>query len=60
MPTKRLSDDIDHVPTDPKPTKKAKKAPPRPGPIPDFRPLEINNQLLHGQSNLPDHIDCVK
>ena len=53
MPHKRVSDDIDHVPIDPKPSKIPKKKPPPPGPAPQHVPLLINNPLLDGHGELP-------
>ena len=56
MPRKRVSDDVDHVPIDPKPSKIPKINPPPPPPPPQHVPILINNSLLHGQSRLPEHI----
>ena len=53
---KRVSDDIDHVPADPKPSKIPKKKPPPPGPPPEHTPILISNPLLHGHSQLPTYI----
>lgn len=53
---KRVSDDVDHVPADPKPSKIPKKKPPPPGPPPEHTPILISNPLLHGHSQLPTHI----
>ena len=49
MPSNRTSDDIDFVP----PTRKAKKPPPQPWPLPYFEPLHIANFDDHGTPNLP-------
>lgn len=53
MPHKRSSDDVDHVPVDPKPTKKPRKKAPEPWPIPAYKPIAIANPLTYGQSQLP-------
>ena len=57
MPHKRVSDDIDHVPIDPKPSKIPKKKPPPPGPAPEHVPILISNPLLHRHGQLPQHIE---
>ena len=56
MPRKRVSDDIDHVPIDPKPSRIPKKKPPPPPSPPKHVPILINNPLLHGHSQIPEHI----
>ena len=56
MPHKRVSDDIDHVPIDPKPSKRSRKDPPTPPPPPTHAPILINNPLQHGHSQIPDSI----
>ena len=56
MPHKRASDDIDHVPIDPKPSKILKKKPPPPGSPPEHVPILINNPLVHGHSQIPEYI----
>ena len=56
MPRKRVSDDIDHVPIDPKPSKILRKNPPPPPSPPKHIPILINNPLLHGRNRIPDHI----
>ena len=56
MGRNRVSDDVDHIPTDPKDQTPSKAPPPAPWPIPDFIPREINNPLTHGQGNLPEDI----
>ena len=56
MPRKRVSDDIDHVPIDPKPSRIPKKKPPPPPSPPKHVPILINNPLFHGHSQLPEHI----
>ena len=45
------SDDSDHIPTDPTTQKASKKDPPRPGPLPYYKPLTIND-FTNGTSNL--------
>lgn len=57
MVRNRVSDDIDHVPIDPKPSKPSRKPPPEPWPLPDYQPIVISNPLTYGQGNLPDHVD---
>ena len=57
MPRKRVSDDIDHVPIDLKPSKIPRTKPPSPSPPPQHVPILINNPLLHGQSRLPEHLE---
>ena len=56
MPRKRVSDDLDHVVDEPTATKRAKKAPPKPTPIPPFTPIQIDNNLTYGLGRLPQHI----
>jgi len=53
---KRVSDDIDHVPADPKPSKIPRKKPPPPGPPPKHVPILISNPLRHGYGQFPTHI----
>ena len=57
MPRKRVSDDIDHVPIDPKPSRIPKRKPPPPPSPPEHVPILINNPLLYGHSQLPEHIE---
>ena len=56
MGRNRVSDDADHIPTDPKDLNPSKAPPPAPWPIPDFEAREINNPLTHGQGNLPEDV----
>ena len=56
MPHKRVSDDIDHVPIDPKPSKIPRKNPPPPPPPPTHAPILISNPLHHGHSQIPEEI----
>lgn len=53
MPTKRVSDDVNHVRPDP--TKKSRKLPPAPKPMPPFTPLQI--PPTHGTGALPAGVD---
>jgi len=39
------------------PNKTAKTAPPKPWPLPEFKPLHINNWDNHGSPNLPPNVD---
>ena len=39
------------------PAASKKKAPPQPGPLPDFVPLHINNNNKYGRPNLPHNVD---
>ncbi len=56
MPRARVSDDIDHVPIDPKPTRLPKKPAPKPWPLPAFEPIQITNPLTYGHGLLPDDV----
>lgn len=50
MPRNRTTDDADHIPQDPVAQKPSKKPLPKPGPIPSFTPLAINEMSYgHGQ-----------
>lgn len=53
MPRNRESDDVDHVPIDPKPSKVSKKPPPTPWPLPEFTPMLIENPLTYGVNIFP-------
>lgn len=57
MGRNKVSDDIDHVPIDPKPRAPAKKPPPEPWKLPKFKPTQITNPLEHGQGNLPPNVN---
>ena len=60
MPSNRTSNDIDLVqPTQYKvpPNRVAKKPPPEPWELPDFKPLYINNFDNHSTPNLPPTLD---
>ena len=56
MGRNRVSDDADHIPTDPKDVRLSKAPPPAEWPIPNFQPREINNDLTYSEGNLPDHV----
>ena len=56
MPRNRVSNDLDHVKKDPKPSKTPRGDPPRPWPLPKFKPVQINQPWSHGQSRLPSTI----
>ena len=56
MPRNRVSDDIDHVIPDPKPSTAAKKPPPAPGRLPDYEPMQIKTPYRTGVHNLPPHV----
>ena len=56
MPNKRVSDDIDHVPIDPKPSNILKKKPPPLGSTLKHISLLINNLLLNGHGELPSNV----
>ena len=55
MPRNRTSDDADQIPTDPASQNVTKKAVPKPAPIPDYEPLNIDDFTI-GTSNLPPHV----
>ena len=52
MPRNRISTDADHVVQDPKPSKKPKDPPPKPWPLPKFKPMHIKTPFTDGRSNL--------
>ena len=52
MGRNRVSDDLDHVADAPTATKKSKKSPPKPKPLPRFTPMKIHD-LVHGRGQLP-------
>ena len=56
MRRNRVSDDIDHILTDPKDLNPSKAPPSTPWSISDFKPREINNPLTHGQDNLLENV----
>ena len=49
MGRNRVSDDVNHVEQDPKPTRKSKKKPPKPWPLPTFSPMIITNPLTYDE-----------
>ena len=55
MPTKRTSNDLDHILSDPpaeppkKSAKRARTPPPEPWPMPRFQPMKITNPLTYGR-----------
>ena len=53
MPRNKVSNDLDHVRKDPKPSKTPKGRPPAPWPIPTYTPLKITTTRTHGQGHLP-------
>ena len=56
MPKTQESNDLDLVPIDTGASQPSKAPAPASWPIPAFQPLEINNPLTHGQSNLPEDV----
>ena len=60
MGRKRASNDIDFVEPpkyDVLPSWKAKKRPPEPWPLPNFKPLHINNPLKNSKAKLPNDVN---
>lgn len=57
MPRNRVSTDVDHVASDPRPLNPAKKPPPEPWPKPAYAPIKIQAPYCIGVSQLPSHID---
>ena len=55
---KRLSDDIDHVPINPKPQKKPRKPVPAVWKMPKYDPLPVLREQTYGEPNLPSHINA--
>ena len=53
MPRNKVSNDLDHVRKDPKPSTTPKGRPPTPWPLPTYVPLKITNARTHGQGHLP-------
>ena len=49
MGRNRVSDDVDHVEQDPKLTRKSKKEPPKPWPLPSFSLMIITNPLTYDE-----------
>ena len=56
MPRNRTSDDVDHVIADPKASNPARKPPPEPWPLPDYKPMQIKQPFRMGVHNLPAHV----
>ena len=56
MPRNKVSNDLDHVRLDPKPSKTPKGSPPEPWPLPTYTPLRIKKTRTHGQGYLPNTI----
>ena len=56
MPRNKVSNDLDHVKLDPKPSKAPKGRPPDPWPLPTYTPLRITKTRTHGQGQLPNTI----
>ena len=52
MPRNRTSDDVDYIPTDPSSQKATTKPVPKPAPVSDYEPLNIDD-FTNGTSNLP-------
>ena len=55
IPHNRSTDDADHIPTDPASQKSSKKTLPEPAPIPDYKPLNIDD-FTNRISNLPPYV----
>ena len=58
MVRNRVSNDLDHVQDQPTTTTKAKTAPPKPWPMPTFKPLKIKNGRQYGLGKLPSNYSC--
>ena len=56
MPRNKVSNDLDHVKKDPKPSKTPKGPPPSPWPLPKYTPVDIKKPWTNGISQLPDII----
>ena len=56
MPRNKVSTDLDHVRKDPQPEKAPKGSPPKPWPLPRFKPLPITKPFTHGHGLLPNTI----
>ena len=59
MVRNRASNDIDFVPYTKRPKRASQKSqkPPEPWPLPDFKPLPIDNKNIYGKPNLPSNIN---
>ena len=56
MPRNKISDDLDHVREDSKPTQPPKQPPPRPWPLLKYTSVTISNALTHGQGYLSNTV----
>lgn len=54
MPRNKVSNDIDHVRKDPQPEKAPKGSPPKPKPLPKYKPMQITKPFTHGHGLLSD------
>ena len=54
MPRNKVSNDIDHVRKDPQPENAPKESPPKPKPLPKYKPIQIKKPFTHGHALLPD------
>ena len=56
MPRNKTSNDLDHVKKDPKPSEIPKGRPPRPWPLPKYKPVKIKQPWTNGECQLPGTI----
>ena len=56
MPRNKVSNDLDHVKKDPKPSNTPKGRPSDPWPLPTYVPLKISNPRTNGQGHLPNTV----
>ena len=56
MPRNKISNDLDHVRQDLKPLKTPKGYPPKPWPLPKYKPVRITKLFGHGHGQLPNII----
>ena len=56
MPRNKTSNDLDHVKKDPKPSRTPKGRPPKPWPLPKYKPVKIKQPWTNGHSQLPSTI----
>ena len=56
MPRNKTSNDLDHVKKDPKPSRTPKGRPPKPWPLPMYKPVKIKQPWTNGHSQLPSTI----
>ena len=54
MPRNKVSNDLNHVKQDPKPTTAPKEAPPKPKRLPKYTPVKIKQPYTNNQGNLPN------